>query len=107
MENLWPTLHWTNLLIIPGLLIGYTVPERGYTFIRSFSKVAHNVLTNDDGRWTNYLESNNFRLSSFVRRRFASDFWKTAFILFGIGWPHPLEANPLNFKCRHLIMLWA
>ena len=36
MEDLFPNIHWTNLLIIPGLLIGYTIHELAHAFAAYF-----------------------------------------------------------------------
>jgi len=89
MEQLFPAVHWTNLLIIPGLLIGYTAHELAHAFaayyLGDYSQVERGKIT------LNPL-------------RHISWFGTFAFILFGIGWPNPLEANPRNFKQRHLSM---
>jgi len=75
------------LLIIPALLIGYTVHELGHAlaayFLGDYSQVERGKIT------LNPL-------------RHISWFGFFAFILFGIGWPNPLEANPQNFKQKHL-----
>jgi Zn-dependent protease len=87
MDNIIPELHWSNLLIIPGLLIGYTVHElaHGFTayFLGDYSQVEKGKLTLNPFRHINWLGS-------------------VAFILIGIGWPNPLEADPDNFKRRNL-----
>lgn len=89
MENLFPGLHWTNLLIIPALLIGYTVHELAHAFT-AYTLGDHSQV--ERGKIT----LNPFRHISF--------FGSFAFVLFGIGWANPLEANAQNFKNRHLGM---
>ncbi len=89
MENLFPTLHWTNLLIIPGLLIGYTVHELAHAFAAYFL-----------GDYSQ-VERDKITLNPF---RHISWFGSLAFVFFGIGWPKPMEVNPQNFKQRHLSM---
>lgn len=87
MQEFFPQIHWTNLLIIPGLLIGYTAHELGHAFtayfLGDYSQVERGKIT------LNPL-------------RHISWFGSFAFILFGIGWPNPMEANPHNFKRKHL-----
>ena len=89
MENLFPNVHWTNLLIIPGLLIGYTVHELAHAFAAYFL-----------GDYSQ-VERGKITLNPF---RHISWFGFFAFLLFGIGWANPLEANPQNFKRKHLAM---
>lgn len=87
MGDLFPSFHWTNLLIVPSLLMGYTVHELGHAlmayFLGDYSQVERGKIT------LNPLEH-------------ISWFGSLAFILFGIGWPKPFRANPENFKRRHL-----
>lgn len=87
MENLFPAVHWTNLLIIPGLLVGYTVHELGHALIAYFLGDSSQV---DRGKIT---------LNPFEH---LSWFGTLSFLLFGIGWPKPMQANPYNFKRRYL-----
>ena len=87
MDSFFPPVHWTNLLIIPGLLIGYTVHELGHALTAYFLGDTSQV---DRGKITlNPLEH-------------LSWFGTLSFILFGVGWPKPMQANPLNFKHRYL-----
>lgn len=87
MDNLSPLLHWTNLLIIPGLLIGYTVHELGHALAAYFSgdtsqvergKITMNPLAHIS--WTGFI----------------------AFLLIGLGWPKTLRINPHNLKRTYL-----
>ena len=89
MESLFPNLHWTNFLIIPGLLIGYTVHELAHAFAAYF--------LGD----TSQVERGKITLNPF---RHISWFGSFAFLLFGIGWPNPLEANPNTFKRKYVDM---
>jgi Zn-dependent protease len=89
MDILFPTLHWTNLLVIPGLLIGYTIHELAHAFVA--------YLLGDYSQ----VERGKITLNPF---RHVSWFGSFAFILFGIGWPNPLKTNPQNFKQKHLAM---
>lgn len=89
MSDFFPNWHWTNLLIIPGLLIGYTVHELAHAlvayFLGDYSQVERGKIT------LNPLEH-------------ISWFGSLAFIIFGIGWPKPLRADPQNFRRKHLGM---
>ena len=89
MDNFFPPLHWTNFLIVPALLISYTVHELAHAFAAYFLGDSSQV------------ERGKITLNPF---RHISWFGSLAFILFGIGWPNPLEANPQNFKQKHLAM---
>ncbi|MEM7346840.1 MAG: hypothetical protein AAF485_21585 [Chloroflexota bacterium] len=72
MNELFPNFGWANLLIIPGILIGYTVHELGHAltayYLGDHSQVERGKIT------LNPLEH-------------ISWFGALAFILFGIGWP--------------------
>lgn len=87
MENFFPPPHWTNLLSIPGILIGYTVHELGHAltayFLGDYSQVERGKIT----------------LNPFEH---ISWFGSLSFLLFGVGWPKPLQANLQNFKRRYL-----
>jgi len=87
MNSFIPTPHWTNLLIIPGLLVGYTVHELGHA-------LAAYCLGD-----TSPVERGRFTLNPL---RHISWFGSISFLLFGIGWPDPLELNPKNYKNRPL-----
>jgi len=89
MENIFPNVHWTNLLIIPGLLIGYTIHELAHAFAAYFL-----------GDYSQ-VERGKITLNPF---RHISWFGFFAFLLFGFGWANPLEANSQNFKQKHLAM---
>ncbi len=87
MDSLFPSIHWTNLLVIPGLLIGYTVHELGHAIMA--------YLLGDYSQ----VEQGKITLNPFEH---ISWFGSLSFLLFGIGWPKPLRANPYNFKRKYL-----
>jgi Zn-dependent protease len=89
MNDFLPPLHWTNLLVIPGLLIGYTMHELGHAVVA--------YLLGDYSQ----VERGKITLNPFEH---ISWFGSLAFILLGIGWPKPLQANPYNFKRKYLGM---
>lgn len=87
MEKLFPFFHWTNLLIIPGLLMGYTIHELGHALI---------------AYWlgdTSQAERGEITLNPF---KHISWFGFIFFLIFGLGWPKPMRANPANFKRGYL-----
>jgi len=87
MSEFAPYVNWTNLLIIPSLLLAYTVHElaHGFTayFLGDTSQVERGKLTLNPIPHIAWLGA-------------------LAFILIGIGWPKPLQINPYNFKRRFL-----
>lgn len=87
MNSFFSAFHWTHLLIIPGLLIGYTVHELGHAlmayFLGDYSQV----------------ERGKISLNPFQH---ISWFGIIAFLLIGIGWSKPLRSNPYNFKRKYL-----
>ncbi|MEW5957984.1 MAG: tetratricopeptide repeat protein [Chloroflexota bacterium] len=87
MNSFFPSLHWTNLLIIPGLLIGYTVHELGHALTAYF--------LGD----TSQVEQGKITLNPLAH---LSWFGALSFLLFGVGWPKPMQANPHHFKRRYL-----
>jgi len=82
-----PNWHWSYLLVIPGLLIGFTVHELGHSltayFLGDTSQVKLGKIT-----------ANPFKHISY--------FGMALFLLFGIGFPKPLQFDPENFKHRYL-----
>ena len=84
---IFQTWHWFNLLIIPGLLIGFTVHELGHTlaayYLGDNSQVKEGKITANPIKHVSWLGG-------------------TLFLLFGIGWPKPVSFNPQNFKHRYL-----
>lgn len=89
MSSIFPDLHWTNLLIIPGLLVGYTVHE-----------LAHALAAYYFGDYSQ-VERGKFTLNPF---RHISWFGSIAFLLIGIGWPNPLEISRQNYKNKPLAL---
>lgn len=92
MNGFLPQLHWTNLLIIPGLLIGYTIHE-----------LAHALAAYFFGD-TSQVERGKFTLNPF---RHISWLGSIAFLLIGIGWADPLEISPQNYKNRWLALTFT
>jgi Zn-dependent protease len=89
MNEFFPSLDWTNLLIIPSLLMAYTVHELGHAFTAYFLG--------------DYSQVERGRITLNPLRHIAW-FGALTFIIFGIGWPKPLQANPYNFKRKYLDM---
>lgn len=87
MEPVLPPLQWTNLLIIPSLLLGYTVHELGHALAAYF-------LGDDSQVELGLISLNPFRHISWLG--------SLAFVLFGVGWPKPLRANLHNLKRGYL-----
>ncbi|RME77205.1 MAG: hypothetical protein D6784_04100 [Chloroflexi bacterium] len=87
MDSFLPPFHWTNLLIIPGLLMGYTVHELGHALVAYFLGDVSQV------------EQRRISLNPF---RHLSWLGTAAFIFIGIGWAKPLRANPERFRRKYL-----
>jgi len=80
---------WTNLLIIPGILVGFTVHELGHAFVA--------YLQGDMSQ----AERGRITLNPF---RHIAWFGALTFVLFGFGWARPVQVNPGPFKRRYLGM---
>ncbi len=80
---------WTNLLIIPGVLAGFTVHELAHTFVA--------YLLGDSSQ----VERGRITLNPF---RHISWFGTLTFVLFGFGWARPVQVDPSHFKRRYLSM---
>ncbi|MFN8453132.1 MAG: hypothetical protein U0401_00420 [Anaerolineae bacterium] len=87
METVFPFFHWTNLLIVPGLLIGYTIHELGHAlaayFLGDTSQVERGKISLNPLKHISWL--------GFI-----------AFLILGLGWPKPMQVNPLKFKRGYL-----
>jgi Zn-dependent protease len=87
MENPLISFNWTSLLVVPGMLLGYTVHELGHAlmayYLGDHSQAERHKIT------LNPLEH-------------ISWFGSFAFLLVGIGWPKTMQVNPRNLKRRHL-----
>ncbi len=87
MSEFLPPFHWTNLLIIPSLLLAYTVHELAHAFtayyLGDYSQVERGRLTLNPLEHIAWLGA-------------------LAFVLIGIGWPKSLHVNPYNFKRKFL-----
>jgi Zn-dependent protease len=80
---------WTKLLIIPGILAGFTVHELGHTFVA--------YLLGD----LSQVERGRITLNPF---RHISWFGTFTFVLFGFGWARPIQVDPGQFKRRSVCM---
>ena len=87
MNELAPSFNWSNFLIIPSLLLAYTVHELAHGFTAYF--------LGD----TSQVERGKLTLNPIPHIAW---FGALAFILFGLGWPKPLHVNPYNFKRKFL-----
>ncbi len=83
-----PTLlHWTNVLIIPGLLLGFIIHDLGHALMAYQLGDTSQV---EQGR----LSLNPFKHIPWLGLGF--------FLVLGLGWPKPLRLNPYNFKRGYL-----
>jgi tetratricopeptide (TPR) repeat protein len=80
-------LHWTNLLIIPGLLLGFIIHDLG-----------HALMAYQLGD-TSQVEQGQISLNPFKHIAWLG---LGLFLLVGFGWPRPLRLNPYNFKRGYL-----
>lgn len=96
MDTLFPFLHWTNLLIVPGLLLGYTVHELGHAlaayFLGDLSQVERGKITLNPFAHVSWPGVVAFLVFGLDWAGFI------AFLFFSLGWPRPLRVNPQNFK---------
>lgn len=87
MEDLLPPLSWTNLLILPGLLVGFTVHELGRAvaayYLGDHTQVEHGRITLNPLLHVSWLGG-------------------LFFLVLGLGWPKAIRVNPENFKRKHL-----
>jgi Zn-dependent protease len=78
---------WTHLLIIPGLVAGYTTHELAHTLVA--------YLLGDRSQ----AERGRITLNPF---RHISWFGTLTFVLFGFGWARPFQVDSKRFKRRYL-----
>ena len=78
---------WTHLLIIPGLVAGYTTHELAHTLVA--------YLLGDRTQ----VERGRITLNPF---RHISWFGTLTFVLFGFGWARPIQVDTKRFKRRYL-----
>ena len=82
----WSGFNWVNLLLIPGLLVGFTIHELAHALtayhLGDYSQAKEGKIT-----------ANPFRHISW--------FGGILFVLFGLGWPKPISFNSQNFKNRY------
>lgn len=81
---------WTSLLLIPGMLAGFTVHELAHACVASWLGDASQVA--------------NRRISLNPLRHI---FWLgvVTFVLFGFGWARPVRMDPGGFRQRYLGLL--
>lgn len=77
---------WANLLIIPGLIAGFTVHELAHAFVAYFLGDVSQV---ERGR----ISLNPFRHISWLGL--------LTFVFFGFGWAKPVRVDSRNFKQRY------
>jgi Zn-dependent protease len=80
---------WTNLLIIPGIIAGFTVHELAHTFVAYFFGDLSQV------------ERGHMTLNPL---RHISWFGTLTFVFFGFGWARPVRVDSRHFKRRYLGM---
>ncbi len=78
---------WTNLLIIPGIIAGFTIHELAHTLVA--------YLLGD----LSQVERGRITLNPF---RHISWFGTLTFVFFGFGWARPVQVDPSHFKRRYL-----
>ncbi|MFQ5575839.1 MAG: site-2 protease family protein [Anaerolineae bacterium] len=87
VTNIFPNWHWSYLLFIPGLLLGFTVHELGHSltayFLGDTSQVKRGNITPNPLRHVSWLGT-------------------ILFIFLGIGWPKPVRFSSQHFKDRYL-----
>jgi len=87
LTNLFPNLQWTNFLIIPGLIAGFTIHELGHSltayFLGDVTQAKRGMIT-----------ANPIKHISWLGMVF--------FVLFGLGWPKPVHLDAHSFKDRYL-----
>lgn len=83
----FPNLHWYSFIILPGLLVAFTVHELGHSisayFLGDTSQLKSGRLTANPLKHISWLGA-------------------ILFVLFGVGWPKPLQFDSKNFKDRYL-----
>ncbi|OQY47810.1 MAG: hypothetical protein B6242_04115 [Anaerolineaceae bacterium 4572_78] len=86
-NSLFDIWHWSNVLILPGLLIGFTVHELGHAvtayFLGDMSQVQEGKITIGPLKHISWLGI-------------------FTFIVFNIGWPKPLQFQHDEFENRYL-----
>ncbi len=83
----FPNLHWYSFIILPGLLVAFTVHELGHS-------VSAYILGDKSQLKSGKLTANPLKHISWLGA--------ILFVLFGVGWPKPLQFDSKNFKDRYL-----
>jgi Zn-dependent protease len=78
---------WTHLLIIPGIIAGFTVHELAHTLVA--------YLFGDSSQ----VERGRFTLNPL---RHISWFGALTFVFFGFGWARPIQVDGSHFRRRYL-----
>ncbi len=87
LSHLMPFWSWTNLLFIPGLIVGFIIHELAHSLIAYF---LGDMSQAEGGRITlNPL-------------RHISWFGVLTFVLLRVGWAKPVRIDPRNFKHRYM-----
>ncbi len=86
MADFFDALHWSRLLIIPALLIGYTVHE-----------LAHALMAYALGDHSQ-VERGKITLNPLVHISWLGSIF---FLLIGAGWPKALRIDPRQFQQPH------
>jgi Zn-dependent protease len=93
VNEIFPNLHWTNLLIIPGMLVAFTVHELGHAITAYFLGDSSQV------------EQGNITLNPL---KHLSIFGSIAFILTGyFGWAKALQVSPHKLRRRYLDLFFV
>ena len=83
----FPNLHWYSFIILPGLLVAFTVHELGHSISAYFLGDTTQIKSG-------HLTANPLKHISWLGA--------ILFVLFGVGWPKPLQFDSKNFKDRYL-----
>ncbi len=102
MENLLPNFHWTNLLFIPGLLVGYAVHGLARSFtayaLGDYSQVEQGRITLNPFQHISWSGALGFIFFGPMGLILFS--WLT-FILGGKRWSNNLRLNLNNFRRKY------
>ena len=86
MNEIFTSPHWSNLLIVPSVLIGYTIHE-----------LAHSLTAYTLGDYTQ-VERGKITLNPLEHVSWLGTF---LFIVLGVGFPKTMQINPSHFKQPH------
>ena len=86
METSFTSFNWVSLIVVPGILLGYTIHELGHILMAYY--------LGDDSQ----VERQKITLNPLSH---ISWFGALAFIFIGIGWPKIMQVNPHKLKRQH------